>query len=284
MDIPGRALPPHARGCTLDSVQTLPVVRASPARAGMYPRSPAPSPPGTGFPRTRGDVPLSAPAPVLAEGLPPHARGCTGNDRRSRCQPRASPARAGMYRARSIRGAVPTRFPRTRGDVPQGFMRSKGDHQLPPHARGCTLKQNHFRLVQPASPARAGMYPNCRSPDPTTPSFPRTRGDVPVWDARWRTHFPLPPHARGCTGLGRPLADAFSASPARAGMYLPCALVRSRVVGFPRTRGDVPPRRARGAAAVRLPPHARGCTRQRGRGGRAFRASPARAGMYPMEW
>ena len=71
------------------------------------------------------------------------------------------------------------------------------------------------------------------------------------------------------------------ASPARAGMYRATAGSCGVRRGFPRTRGDVPTTTARLEALAPLPPHARGCTPCWHRRGRAARASPARAGMYP---
>ncbi len=70
-------------------------------------------------------------------------------------------------------------------------------------------------------------------------------------------------------------------SPARAGMH-PC---RSRHSGarrrFPRTRGDAPLLSAANVRFLRVPPHARGCTRHHRVGERHGPGSPARAGMHP---
>ena len=92
---------------------------------------------------------------------------------------------------------------------------------------------------------------------------------------------PLPPHARGCTRVRAARAGRADASPARAGMYLRGVVRSHRPGGFPRTRGDVPSPDAAEVSSAVLPPHARGCTRNRGQAQGGHVASPARAGMYP---
>ena len=91
------ALPPHARGCTDKCPTPIPRIRASPARAGMYPRSWRRRAWRCGFPRTRGDVPCRAPRSAPSAPLPPHARGCTSEGGAASLLIDASPARAGMY-------------------------------------------------------------------------------------------------------------------------------------------------------------------------------------------
>ena len=113
-----RRLPPHARGCTAPAIGNERSAWASPARAGMYPRSRPPFRPPACFPRTRGDVPAAQRAGVMSSSLPPHARGCTHHRRLQRRRPRASPARAGMYRCNATPSDAAAGFPRTRGDVP----------------------------------------------------------------------------------------------------------------------------------------------------------------------
>ena len=113
--------------------------------------------------------------------------------------------------------------------------------------------------------------------------FPRTRGDVPNCGNSCDSLDELPPHTRGCTRCEAWALSLDMASPAHAGMYLRRPHVAFPVAGFPRTRGDVPERKAAEAAAAALPPHTRGCTPARRSGGASTGASPAHAGMYPLQ-
>ena len=217
-------------------------MRASPARAGMYRafKSLFFGPPR--FPRTRGDVPRAGWASLPGRPLPPHARGCTPRGGRRSPSMTASPARAGMYRRRSPSRCAPPRFPRTRGDVPYRDSAKVLETRLPPHARGCTPRLELAHRPSPASPARAGMYPRPRPRTARRRRFPRTRGDVPANRSSSALSAPLPPHARGCTPLLVGEENRLFASPARAGMYPVRDRSDSALAGFPRTRGDVPPR------------------------------------------
>ena len=173
-------LPPHARGCTAAVKRASSVARASPARAGMYPSTDTPSGATARFPRTRGDVPLVSGERLSDPGLPPHARGCTAAHRARAGDPRASPARAGMYLCASCGPGSTPGFPRTRGDVPARKVYGRGKCKLPPHARGCTRLRCASRRPRIASPARAGMYPTRTRTRSMCCRFPRTRGDVPA--------------------------------------------------------------------------------------------------------
>ena len=246
----------------------------------MYPSSPRDRRPADSFPRTRGDVPLSAPAPVLAEGLPPHARGCTVHATTDAAGVGASPARAGMYLGGGVFPDRVSGFPRTRGDVPTRRCASRMCGALPPHARGCTVEHLHGDGETPASPARAGMYLFVFACRGGGAGFPRTRGDVPAAEIMRKTMIELPPHARGCTPVARDDDWETVASPARAGMYPGAAPAGAGAHGFPRTRGDVPIRSPARDCNPELPPHARGCTLGRGGADAGGGASPARAGMY----
>ena len=277
---PGK-LPPHARGCTLPGfgLETRPV--ASPARAGMYPASAGPGTGSRGFPRTRGDVPSPRVIYATTRRLPPHARGCTRLRAFGAPVRLASPARAGMYPCNTGPPIVGRSFPRTRGDVPSRPYARRRRPVLPPHARGCTRLGIGVVGDGPASPARAGMYPSTAPIARGRPGFPRTRGDVPNAGSIPSGAVPLPPHARGCTEHRAAARRRFQASPARAGMYPRKTRRAAEGDGFPRTRGDVPATRSYRVAAIRLPPHARGCTPSRPPRSAGWPASPARAGMYP---
>ena len=75
--VPLLKLPPHARGWTPRIALPDPWYMASPARAGMDPRTGRRCGGRHGFPRTRGDGPLVVTAIGVEGELPPHARGWT---------------------------------------------------------------------------------------------------------------------------------------------------------------------------------------------------------------
>ena len=174
-----RPLPPHTRGCTRVRRRPAEAAGASPAHAGMYPGHHGQYRPARRFPRTRGDVPRTAPRRTSRVALPPHTRGCTGGRALRQGAAQASPAHAGMYRRRSSPRTRPWGFPRTRGDVPGASRRKTLRMALPPHTRGCTVFRDHRQAWRVASPAHAGMYRGYDDDGNAGDGFPRTRGDVP---------------------------------------------------------------------------------------------------------
>ncbi len=175
-----RALPPHTRGCTPGRSRDAGAAQASPAHAGMHLTW------GTrrgiihGFPRTRGDAPITLAPDADVGSLPPHTRGCT-HDAPCRGRPQAaSPAHAGMHPSPFASSSFPRRFPRTRGDAPWQSGARRSAPPLPPHTRGCTGISEFGLPGAVASPAHAGMHPRlCKGPAPGG-GFPRTRGDAPL--------------------------------------------------------------------------------------------------------
>ena len=113
---------------------------------------------------------------------------------------------------------------------------------LPPHTRGWTASSVPPTAVAIASPAHAGMDPAKTLAEQFIEGFPRTRGDGPSVSAGNAGLRSLPPHTRGWTPGRSAGPRQPCASPAHAGMD-PAGCGRSRVPsGFPRTRGDGPPR------------------------------------------
>ncbi len=90
-------VPPHARGCTLETVCVVDRDGGSPARAGMHPVDAGVGRIRDGFPRTRGDAPYTEFAETREQEVPPHARGCTLLERATERTQAGSPARAGMH-------------------------------------------------------------------------------------------------------------------------------------------------------------------------------------------
>ena len=185
-----------------------------------------------------------------------------------------------MYLARSKATVSIPGFPRTRGDVPRFGIKKRLRSPLPPHTRGCTVGINTVGMDTIASPAHAGMYPQSGLVLQHLLGFPRTRGDVPFVYSNTSSQDWLPPHTRGCTFSALPLRGGGNASPAHAGMYPQSGLVLQHLLGFPRTRGDVPFPLFPCGVEVTLPPHTRGCTLNPASSSSTCWASPAHAGMY----
>ena len=246
----------------------------------MYPQSGLVLQHLLGFPRTRGDVPFVYSNTSSQDWLPPHTRGCTFSALPLRGGGNASPAHAGMYPQSGLVLQHLLGFPRTRGDVPFVYSNTSSQDWLPPHTRGCTFSALPLRGGGNASPAHAGMYPQSGLVLQHLLGFPRTRGDVPFVYSNTSSQDWLPPHTRGCTFSALPLRGGGNASPAHAGMYPQSGLVLQHLLGFPRTRGDVPFVYSNTSSQDWLPPHTRGCTLLWGDRADGLVASPAHAGMY----
>ena len=171
-------------------------------------------------------------------------------------------------------------FPRTRGDVPCIGEDEHWQVMFPPHTRGCTLLPGVRGRFRGVSPAHAGMYRNANTDHIQREGFPRTRGDVPLEEEVAILKDKFPPHTRGCTFSAAVIFALTEVSPAHAGMYRSTGNPISRAPGFPRTRGDVPIKGAKGIGPKTFPPHTRGCTIADDMLALAQAVSPAHAGMY----
>ena len=174
------------------------------------------------------------------------------------------------------------------------------ERRFPPHMRGCTDVGGDISCPAEVSPAHAGMYRSDTGSSDSTPSFPRTCGDVPQLRSAGRSSSVFPPHMRGCTVATGKRSGSTPVSPAHAGMYLRQTWAERKAASFPRTCGDVPvtaicftvaesfPPHMRGCTRienytkriVQFPPHMRGCTRTILRAVALVGVSPAHAGMY----
>ena len=191
--------PPHTRGCTGVFNRYRRSICVSPAHAGMYLDSDPCYRGCIGFPRTRGDVPITPRGELRNPKFPPHTRGCTAPREVTLDSLFVSPAHAGMYRLESPFRFTSCCFPRTRGDVPHDDGRRQVMLSFPPHTRGCTLRGSTHPRGDPVSPAHAGMYPYHAFSYYTNRGFPRTRGDVPSEYSAPGLKTGFPPHTRGCT-------------------------------------------------------------------------------------
>ena len=113
-----RAFPPQARGWTFLSGHDYPREIVSPAGAGMDLKSQEEPPWPPGFPRRRGDGPLSAGGEATAGLFPPQARGWTLVAACQSSRGMVSPAGAGIDLKEATARQDAERFPRRRGDGP----------------------------------------------------------------------------------------------------------------------------------------------------------------------
>ena len=152
-------LPPRSRGWTLEDALGLVVTGASPALAGMDPRTDSRPEPRGGFPRARGDGPFHAASPFCLILLPPRSRGWTLRVGAADRDVGASPALAGMDLTRTARSRWRISFPRARGDGPDFSVMVDFRLKLPPRSRGWTRRWPVLLSAADASPALAGMDP-----------------------------------------------------------------------------------------------------------------------------
>ncbi len=212
------------------------------------------------LPRTRGDRPRVAGFTAYSDESPPHPRGSTLRERGGHWQRYVSPAPAGIDPSQPVGPARRSRLPRTRGDRPFQEGKPEGVYESPPHPRGSTLAFLVHPVLQPVSPAPAGID-RCRDRSQyRRRGLPRTRGDRPLAYTALSAGSASPPHPRGSTHLVLPIEVARDVSPAPAGID-PAMMSSSRIApSLPRTRGDRPQCRAMGGASTKSPPHPRGST------------------------
>ena len=129
-------------------------------------------------------------------------------------------------------------------------------------------------------PACAGMFRGTTVSRARPHSFPRVRGDVPIWCRSMSWMPPFSPRARGCSCEKFLAGNDPLVFPACAGMFRRVFCYHGGNGGFPRVRGDVPCFSIMKPGARWFSPRARGCSRHavcpRGR----TRVFPACAGMF----
>ena len=75
----GEMFSPHTRGCSVRKLKYDLTQAVFPAYAGMFLPWAAPVREIMGFPRIRGDVPVTPPPPLSSVMFSPHTRGCSGH-------------------------------------------------------------------------------------------------------------------------------------------------------------------------------------------------------------
>ena len=150
-----------------------------------------------------------------------------------------------MFTADRDRCWLAVGFPRIRGDVPNAHNLINNQLRFSPHTRGCSRMPKISATLLRVFPAYAGMFPHHHAYATPRPRFPRIRGDVPRFLIFSPASPQFSPHTRGCSNTLPQAKKLVKVFPAYAGMFLRELVAVLGPDGFPRIRGDVPPRRAR---------------------------------------
>ena len=109
-------------------------------------------------------------------------------------------------------------------------------------------------------PACAGMFLTRCYIVCTRSSFPRVRGDVPLWLGCTQSLPTFSPRARGCSSFEKCVTPSNKVFPACAGMFLRVIHRILHPIRFPRVRGDVPGVWVGAKHRKQFSPRARGCS------------------------
>ena len=231
---------PHTRGCSLVNDWDTAWHAVFPAYAGMFRRPRRPIRPQRRFPRIRGDVPPAVRAPTAVTTFSPHTRGCSAATLALHGLDSVFPAYAGMFRKDSMGDTIEVCFPRIRGDVPFLLFNAIMQQKFSPHTRGCSTVNAVAVTAVRVFPAYAGMFRRQLTDQCVPFGFPRIRGDVPTLLGTQRDQVVFSPHTRGCSVPSADCGFLLPVFPAYAGMFRVRNSPLSRLMSFPRIRGDVP--------------------------------------------
>ena len=159
-----------------------------------------------GFPRIRGDVPVSDQAINGDYGFSPHTRGCSYPPTVLPALAPVFPAYAGMFRHGFFCRHRRQGFPRIRGDVPKTPKVTGKGQQFSPHTRGCSGSAFPDAAILWVFPAYAGMFRVRCQRSYCGDCFPRIRGDVPFAPSILLGMNWFSPHTRGCSPWGLDVA------------------------------------------------------------------------------
>ena len=211
---------PRTRGCSALEERKERYFRVFPAHAGMFPSLLPPIVELLGFPRARGDVPITAPAVGTAWRFSPRTRGCSESHRCGVALALVFPAHAGMFLTTDGNITHLRGFPRARGDVPKNREPPHSLTLFSPRTRGCSCTDPLVLGPVRVFPAHAGMFPSALAPRWARSGFPRARGDVPRVIRLRDKESPFSPRTRGCSQFRPPNVSPLVVFPAHAGMFL----------------------------------------------------------------
>ena len=201
---PPRPVSPPTRGWTHHHPCQPLGQRGFPAHAGMDPRHRREHVAAEGFPRPRGDGPVTWYQPSIRVTVSPPTRGwdrAVGLMRCATC--RFPPPTRGWTTRRMTRHGSYSGFPAPRGDGPPQWWQSFMASMVSPPTRGWTRPVRGVRGGHAGFPAHAGMDPAAPPRLSRPRRFPRPRGDGPVPPPPPPPPDPVSPPTRGWT-LHRP--------------------------------------------------------------------------------
>ena len=185
-----------------------------------------------------------------------------------------------MFRKLWFACASKPRFPRIRGDVPGTLRKWTTIMWFSPHTRGCSDGEAVAYITTMVFPAYAGMFLWPTPHHHGLTSFPRIRGDVPMFSMVARLIGKFSPHTRGCSAVNMLFHVVMHVFPAYAGMFLKIISERENLPRFPRIRGDVPAELDKQDVMDEFSPHTRGCSSYQRDVTVGFGVFPAYAGMF----
>ena len=211
---------PPTRGWTAEADRRRTVVIGFPAHAGMDLGFSLADVASSGFPRPRGDGPVSPSEADVQFPVSPPTRGWTVFNEWWRWPESGFPAHAGMDRSVPYGRRCCMRFPRPRGDGPFIEYITSPIPSVSPPTRGWTVESAGLHVASTGFPAHAGMDPVRTGLVRLAPRFPRPRGDGPTYRFDNTLTPQVSPPTRGWTvgrERARPRASGF---PAHARMDL----------------------------------------------------------------
>ena len=209
---------PPTRGWTVTRPLCPPAALGFPAHAGMDRSNGANGIRSRGFPRPRGDGPLTTSPGFGSAVVSPPTRGWTRLRRDPLLPCLGFPAHAGMDLSRPLSRLTPRWFPRPRGDGPFIQWQDRDPPVVSPPTRGWTQRTDTGRNIDYGFPAHAGMDRLTPARRPVGTGFPRPRGDGPRACLHVGTVARVSPPTRGWTVEGPHAPQSRRGFPAHAGM------------------------------------------------------------------
>ena len=200
-------------------------------------------------------------APLLAQGLPPRARGSPATAPLTSTRPGPTPACAGITEQQEILRLQKEAYPRVRGDHEYLLSRIGDAVGLPPRARGSLNRQAAVYNGKRPTPACAGITRTRPAASPGRRAYPRVRGDHPAFYVDAGGAVGLPPRARGSHEVPGDDDEERGPTPACAGITAGSAARPPTAGAYPRVRGDHKLEMKKADPHPGLPPRARGSLR-----------------------
>ena len=194
----------------------------------------------SGFPHSRGDVPVVRTVQAAITKFSPLTWGCSGEASLEPEPTPVFPTHVGMFLASIIVFIIPHSFPHSRGDVPLTLFLCAADLMFSPLTWGCSLLlfTRFYRFL--VFPTHVGMFRDSLHFSLLFVSFPHSRGDVPAETDALLDDKAFSPLTWGCSMMMQPHFVSSAVFPTHVGMFRSPRSTLRRWSGFPHSRGDVP--------------------------------------------